>query len=217
MGSGINDRTTEAWSIEEFVAVIVLAAQAAKRPLVIEPGCVIVGNDGILVSRVIYTKRSGDKRFLIQDAAMNDLIRPALYEAFHRILPVNSPRELQDVQWNSDLVPAGAEPWNVAALVCESSDFLAKDHPLSTLNRGSLVATFSAGAHGVVMASNNNSRSLAAEIWSTGRQCQWFTTENPTSTSSEMRSTPCADKPKRFGRPSKNSAGQSSSSRSPFC
>lgn len=163
-GYGINYRTCEARSIEAFATVIVPAVKAANCVLAIEPGRVIVGNAGILVSRVIYTKRSGDKRFLIQDAAMNDLIRPALYEAYDRILPVNLPAELHGTGWDADFVPAGAEPWDVVGPVCESGDFLPKDRPLPTLNRGALVATFSTGAYGMVMASNYNSRPRAAEI-----------------------------------------------------
>jgi diaminopimelate decarboxylase len=158
-GYGINYRGSEAQSIEEFAAVIIPAVQAAKCRLAIEPSCVVVGNAGILVSRVIYTKRSGNKRFLIQDAAMNDLIRPVLYEAYHRILPVNLPAQIHDTRWDADFVPPGVELWDVVSSVCESGDFLAKDRPLPTLNRGALVATFSAGAYGMIMASNYNSLS----------------------------------------------------------
>ena len=82
----------EAQPVEEFARVIVPGIKAANCRLAIEPGRVIVGNAGILVSRVLYTKQSGEKRFLIQDAAMNDLIRPALYESFHRIWPVAASR-----------------------------------------------------------------------------------------------------------------------------
>ena len=90
-GYGINYKGREAQPVEEFARVIVPGIKAANCRLVIEPGRVIVGNAGILVSRVLYTKQSGEKRFLIQDAAMNDLIRPALYESFHRIWPVALP------------------------------------------------------------------------------------------------------------------------------
>ena len=92
-GYGINYKGHEAQPIEEFARVIVPGIKAASCRLAIEPGRVIVGNAGILVSRVLYTKQSGEKRFLIQDAAMNDLIRPALYESYHRIWPVRCPRD----------------------------------------------------------------------------------------------------------------------------
>ena len=93
----------------------------------------IVGNAGILVSRVVYTKQSGEKRFLIQDAAMNDLIRPALYESFHRIWPVVVPAGLPPAPDDAETAVAGTEPWDVVGPVCESGDFLAKDRPLPRL------------------------------------------------------------------------------------
>src|SRR3954454_11739762 len=109
-GFGINYKKHEARPIEEFARVIVPAVKATGCRLAMEPGRVISGNAGILVSRVIYTKQSGDKRFLIQDAAMNDLIRPSLYEAFHKIWPVSSPTGLPD-DFEKGL--PGAEPWDV--------------------------------------------------------------------------------------------------------
>jgi diaminopimelate decarboxylase len=132
--------------------------------LALEPGRSISGNAGILVSRVIYTKQSGDKRFLIQDAAMNDLIRPALYESFHRIWPVVVPPGFPAPPTDFEAEIPGAEPWDVVGPVCESGDFLAKDRPLPPLDRGDLVAIFSAGAYGMVMASNYNTRPRAAEV-----------------------------------------------------
>src|SRR5262249_1002990 len=129
-----------------------------------EPGRVIVGNAGILVSRVLYTKQSGDKRFLIQDAAMNDLIRPALYESFHRIWPVAVPAGLPATPDDLEAALAGTEPWDVVRPVCESGDFLAKARSLPRLDRGDLLATFSAGAYAMVMASNYNTRPRGAEV-----------------------------------------------------
>jgi diaminopimelate decarboxylase len=132
--------------------------------LAIEPGRVIVGNSGILVSRVLYTKQSGEKRFLIQDAAMNDLIRPALYESYHRIWPVAVPPGVSPLPEDGPTAVAGTELWDVVGPVCESGDFLAKDRPLPRLDSGALLAIFSAGAYGMVMASNYNTRPRAAEI-----------------------------------------------------
>jgi diaminopimelate decarboxylase len=167
-GYGINYRGHEARPIEEFAAAIVPGVKAAGCRLAIEPGRVIVGNAGILLSRVLYTKQSGEKRFLIQDAAMNDLIRPALYESYHRIWPVVLPAGLppapEDAESAGGGAGAGTEPWDVVGPVCESGDFLAKDRPLPRLDTGALVATFSAGAYGMVMASNYNTRPRAAEI-----------------------------------------------------
>jgi diaminopimelate decarboxylase len=163
-GFGINYRGHEARPIEEFARVIVPAVKATGCRLAMEPGRVVAGNAGILVSRVLYTKQSGEKRFLIQDAAMNDLIRPALYESFHRIWPVAVPAGLPAPPADFEAAIAGTEPWDVVGPVCESGDFLAKDRSLPTLDRGALLAVFSAGAYGMVMASNYNTRPRAAEV-----------------------------------------------------
>ncbi len=163
-GYGINYRGHEARPVEEFARVIVPAVKAAGCRLAIEPGRVIAGNAGILLSRVLYTKQSGEKRFLIQDAAMNDLIRPALYESYHRIWPAVLPPGAAPAPEDSESPVAGTEPWDVVGPVCESGDFLAKDRPLPRLDTGDLLATFSAGAYGMVMASNYNTRPRAAEV-----------------------------------------------------
>jgi diaminopimelate decarboxylase len=163
-GFGIAYKKSEARSIAEFAAAILPGVKAAGCRLAIEPGRVIAGNAGILVSRVLYTKQSGDKRFLIQDAAMNDLIRPALYESFHRIWPVVAAPGLPAPPDDFEAAIPGTEPWDVVGPVCESGDFLAKDRFLPQLDRGDLIAIFSAGAYGMVMASNYNTRPRAAEV-----------------------------------------------------
>ncbi len=163
-GFGIDYRGGEARPIAEFARVIVPAVKRTGCRLAMEPGRVIAGNAGILVSRVLYTKQSGEKRFLIQDAAMNDLIRPALYESFHRIWPVAVPDGLPAPPDDFEAAIPGTEPWDVVGPVCESGDFLAKDRALPRLDRGALLATFSAGAYGMVMASNYNTRPRAAEV-----------------------------------------------------
>ncbi|MFO0891368.1 MAG: diaminopimelate decarboxylase [Isosphaeraceae bacterium] len=171
-GYGIAYRGPEARPVSEFAAAIVPGVKAAGCRLAIEPGRVIAGNAGILVSRVLYTKQSGDKRFLIQDAAMNDLIRPALYESFHRIWPVAVPAGSPAPPESYEAPIAGTEPWDVVGPVCESGDFLAKDRPLPQLGRGDLMAVFSAGAYGMVMASNYNTRPRAAEVLVAGNQAR---------------------------------------------
>jgi diaminopimelate decarboxylase len=163
-GYGIAYKGREARPIPEFARAIVPAVKVAGCRLAIEPGRVIAGNSGILVSRVLYTKQSGDKRFLIQDAAMNDLIRPALYESFHRIWPVSVPAGLPAPPDDFEAAIAGTEPWDVVGPVCESGDFLAKDRSLPKLERDDLLAIFSTGAYGMVMASNYNTRPRAAEV-----------------------------------------------------
>ena len=163
-GFGINYKGHEAKPVEAFAEVIVPAVQSTQCRLAMEPGRVIAGNAGILVSRVLYTKQSGEKRFLIQDAAMNDLIRPALYESFHKIWPVIAPEGVAGPPDDFETGAAGTDAWDVVGPVCESGDFLAKDRPLPRLGRGALLATFSAGAYGMVMASNYNTRPRAPEI-----------------------------------------------------
>ncbi len=163
-GFGIAYKKSEARSVEEFAAVILPGVKATGCRLAMEPGRVIVGNAGILVSRVLYTKQSGDKRFLIQDAAMNDLIRPSLYESFHRIWPVVAAPGLPAPPDDYEAAIPGTEHWDVVGPICESGDFLAKDRSLPQLGRGDLIATFSAGAYGMVMASNYNTRPRAAEV-----------------------------------------------------
>jgi diaminopimelate decarboxylase len=163
-GFGISYKKSEARPIAEFAAAILPGVKATGCRLAMEPGRVIAGNAGILVSRVIYTKQSGEKRFLIQDAAMNDLIRPALYESFHRIWPVVVAPGLPAPPDDFEAAIPGTEPWDVVGPVCESGDFLAKDRSLPQLERGDLLAIFSAGAYGMVMASNYNTRPRAAEV-----------------------------------------------------
>ncbi len=163
-GYGIAYRGTEAKPVSDFARAIVPGLKATGCRMAMEPGRVIAGNAGVLVSRVLYTKRSGEKRFLIQDAAMNDLIRPALYESFHRIWPVNVPAGLPAPPLDYEAEIPGTEPWDVVGPVCESGDFLAKDRALPALDSGDLLAVFSAGAYGMVMASNYNTRPRAAEI-----------------------------------------------------
>jgi diaminopimelate decarboxylase len=124
-----------------------------KCVLIMEPGRVIVGNAGVLVTKVLYTKEGEAKRFLIVDAAMNDLIRPSLYGAYHDIRPLyenttHAPRHIVDV----------------VGPVCESGDFLAKDRHMPEMKVGELMAVMSAGAYGFVMSSNYNSRPRVPEI-----------------------------------------------------
>ncbi|HUI45556.1 MAG TPA: diaminopimelate decarboxylase [Nitrospirota bacterium] len=126
--------------------------------LVMEPGRAIVGNAGILVTSVIYHKDIEEKKFLVVDAGMNDLIRPSLYEAYHDIRPV--------------VEPASAEKavFDVVGPICESGDFLAKDRELPLVKQGELLAVMSAGAYGFSMSSNYNSRPRAAEVLVRGNE-----------------------------------------------
>jgi diaminopimelate decarboxylase len=125
--------------------------------ILLEPGRFISGSAGILVTRVEYVKRTGRKTFVIVDAAMNDLIRPAFYEAYHEIVPVT--RE-----------PGALISSDVVGPICESGDFFCQDRPLPRVAEGDYLALMSAGAYGFVMASNYNTRSLAAEVMVNGKQ-----------------------------------------------
>jgi diaminopimelate decarboxylase len=169
-GFGIDYREHEAKPIEAFAEVIVPAIRAANCKLILEPGRFIVGNAGILVSRVIYTKESGGKTFIIQDAAMNDLIRPTLYDSFHRIWPVAPTLGVDAMPEDFEANIPGTLVTDVVGPVCETGDFLAKDRRLPPVMRGDLLATFSAGAYGMAMSSNYNSRLRAAEVLVEGAQ-----------------------------------------------
>jgi diaminopimelate decarboxylase len=168
-GFGIHYRKQEALPIPAFAEVILPAVRETGCQLVLEPGRFIVGNAGILVSRVVFTKSTGGKHYVIQDAAMNDLIRPTLYDSFHRIWPVNPRPEVPERPEDYEAEIPGTFAQDVVGPGCESGDFLAKGRNLPNLTRGDLLATFSAGAYGMAMASNYNSRLRAAEVLVTGR------------------------------------------------
>ena len=167
-GFGIHYRKEEALPASAFADVILPAVRQAGCKLVLEPGRFIVGNAGLLVSRVIFTKESGGKHYIIQDAAMNDLIRPTLYDSFHRIWPVAPAAGLPTPPADYESEIPGTQKQTVVGPVCESGDFLAKDRNLPAVNRGDLLAVFSAGAYGMAMSSNYNSRLRAAEVLVTG-------------------------------------------------
>ncbi|MHC4938540.1 MAG: diaminopimelate decarboxylase [Planctomycetota bacterium] len=150
-GFGIHYREDEAPAMTDFSEPMVPLLRESGFRVHMEPGRILMGNAGILVARVVYVKSSGTKRFVICDAAMNDLIRPSLYQAFHRVEPV-SPREGETA------------PIDLVGPVCESGDFLAKDREFPPVEPGDLVAVRSAGAYGFVMASNYNARPRAAEV-----------------------------------------------------
>lgn len=178
-GFGINYRRQEALPAAAFAEVIIPAVAETGCQLVLEPGRFIVGNSAILLSRVLFTKSTGGKHYVIQDAAMNDLIRPTLYGSIHRVWPVALPGGLPErPEVDMSIDPDKGNPFtampntfrqDVVGPVCESGDFLAKERPLPAMTRGDLLAVFSAGAYGMAMSSNYNSRLRAAEVLVTGR------------------------------------------------
>ena len=145
--------------------------------ILLEPGRFLVGNAGILVTRVEYVKRTGRKNFVIVDAAMNDLIRPAFYDSYHEIIPL---RKKGGALVSSDVVGP----------ICESGDYFAKDRPLARVGEGDYLALLSAGAYGFVMASNYNSRGLAAEILVRGRKSAEVRQRQPVSDIWSLESVP---------------------------
>ncbi|WP_010584399.1 diaminopimelate decarboxylase [Schlesneria paludicola] len=160
-GFGISYRGNEGLPASAYAEVIVPSVKEAKCRLALEPGRFVVGNSCVLVSRVVYTKREGGKLFVIQDGAMNDLIRPAMYDSFHRVWPVKPAVAMPDDVEGE--IP-GCEKTDVVGPICESSDYFAKDRYLPAMKRDDLLATFSAGAYGTAMSSNYNSRPRATEL-----------------------------------------------------
>ncbi|HSR55664.1 MAG TPA: diaminopimelate decarboxylase, partial [Alphaproteobacteria bacterium] len=121
--------------------------------VVLEPGRMIAGNAGILLTRVLYVKQGTAKSFVVVDAGMNDLMRPALYDAWHAIVPVVEPPKDAEIR-----------EMDVVGPVCETADIFGHDRPLPMLKSGDLLAIRSAGAYGAVMASTYNTRPLVAEV-----------------------------------------------------
>jgi diaminopimelate decarboxylase len=149
-GIGVRYRDEAVIAPGDYAAAVSHAAGTRRQTLVFEPGRLLVADAGVLVTRVEYLKRGSEKRFAIVDAAMNDLMRPALYDAWHGVAPVR-PRE------------APAEVWDIVGPICESADFLAHARTLA-LAEGDLLAIASAGAYAMAMSSNYNSRPRAAEV-----------------------------------------------------
>jgi diaminopimelate decarboxylase len=152
-GLGIVYRREKPPSIARFLTMVAKETKGLGCALTFEPGRRMVGEAGILVSEVILVKRGVSKTFVIVDAAMNDLIRPTLYEAWHDILPVRQPRP-----------GAATIRCDIVGPICESGDYLAQNRDLPKLSAGDLVMVRSAGAYGAVMASSYNSRPLAPEV-----------------------------------------------------
>ncbi len=157
-GLGIQYEHEEPPPPAEYAAALKKAVAGLGCTLIIEPGRVIVGNAGILVTRVIYTKAAG-KNFIIVDAGMNDLARPSLYNAYHDILPVLEARD-------------GRQKADIVGPICESGDFLARGRMAPICEPGDLLAVMSAGAYGFTMSSNYNSRPRVAEVMVRGGEFQ---------------------------------------------
>ena len=150
-GLGITYEDEEPPNPVEYASNILEEIRGFNCTLILEPGRVIVGNAGILVTKVLYFKENEAKRFVIVDAGMNDLVRPSYYGSFHQVLPVRQESREEIVA-------------DVVGPICESSDFLAKDRKIPRPNQGELLAVMSAGAYGFSMSTNYNSRPRLAEV-----------------------------------------------------
>src|SRR2546427_1486102 len=168
---------SSAFSVSDYADAIVPPLRDLGIQVLLEPGRFLVGNAGVLLTRVRYIKQTGSKKFAIVDAGMNDLIRPALYHSYHEIVPVKEPSTLTptlslagrggreapgegEIASKSD---STTKKIDIVGPVCESGDFFALDREMPELHEDDLLAIMSAGAYGFVMASNYNSRSLPAE------------------------------------------------------
>ena len=148
-GIGIRYSDENEPNLYEYAQGVLAALKGQDATIICEPGRFIVGNSGELITQVLYEKTNGDKRFVIVDAAMNDLLRPSLYEAYHEIIALKD---------------AEKSLCDVVGPICESGDFLAKDIELPRLNHGDLLVIKSAGAYGYSMSSNYNTRGRAAQV-----------------------------------------------------
>jgi diaminopimelate decarboxylase len=163
-----DEKKEQPLSIQQYVETILPPLRELKLKILLEPGRLLVGNAGVLLTRVRYIKRTGQKKFAIVDAGMNDLIRPALYHSYHEIIPVLEPVTSMSTRLRGATARQAStnkitEKIDIVGPVCESGDFFALDREMPEVREGDLLAIMSAGAYGFVMASNYNSRALPAE------------------------------------------------------
>ena len=156
-GLGITYNDEKIPSVDEYAAVAQNALGHLQCKIIIEPGRSLLGNAGVLVSRVVYIKQGEERDFLIIDAGMNDLIRPSMYDAYHEILAIKTNEK-------------SPQKYDIVGPVCETGDTFAKGRSLTALQAGDLVAIMSCGAYGAVMSSTYNTRMLAPEVMVKGEQ-----------------------------------------------
>jgi diaminopimelate decarboxylase len=159
-GFGVNYRSTsQARAVFEHADRLVPLLLGKPYRIAFEPGRYIAANAGVLLCRVLYRKTGGEKKFVIVDAAMNDLIRPTLYDSYHHIWPTH-----RFTDRDAGTTPPDAERVDVVGPICETGDYLARDRILPPVARGDTLCVFSAGAYGMSMSSNYNNRPRAAEV-----------------------------------------------------
>jgi diaminopimelate decarboxylase len=159
-GLGIIYKDERPQTPRQFAGAVLPLLRSLRVRLILEPGRFIVGNAGILVTTVLYIKRSQGRRFAVVDAGMSDLIRPALYGAYHEVIPTQTAR----------LLANGLGRYDVVGPICESADVLARNRPLGAIQAGELLAVLGAGAYGSTMTSNYNGRLRPAEVLVRGRR-----------------------------------------------
>jgi diaminopimelate decarboxylase len=163
-GYGADYVTSQSPSAEDYAKAIVPMVKGKNLKLILEPGASVAANAAILLTKVLYCKTSGRKKFAIVDAGMNDLIRPPLYNAFHFIWPAAVDERFSNIKRTMELDIKGLEFVDVVGPICEGADFFAKDRALPPVKRGDLLSIFTAGAYGFTMASNYNTRGRAPEV-----------------------------------------------------
>ena len=163
-GKWWHDHVSEpsAFSVRDYAEAILPPLRDLRIRILVEPGRFLIGNAGVLLTRVRYLKQTGNKKFAIVDAGMNDLIRPALYQSYHEIVPCRA-SAAADADRSMSMSKIKTEKIDIVGPVCESGDFFALGREMPELREGDLLAVMSAGAYGFVMASNYNSRPLPAE------------------------------------------------------
>ena len=159
-GLGIIYKDERPQTPKQFAAAILPVVRPLRVKLILEPGRFIVGNAGALITEVLYIKRSRGKRFAVVDAGMSDLIRPALYGAYHEVIPTSDVGSARN----------GSSRYDVVGPICESADVLARDRRLGSLQPGQRLAVLGAGAYGSTMTSNYNGRLRPAEVLVRGRR-----------------------------------------------
>ncbi len=163
-GYGADYVTDTAPTAADYAAAIVPLLEGKDLKLILEPGASIAANAAVLVTKVLYLKTGGRKKFVIVDAGMNDLIRPPLYGSFHFIWPAKVGEEFVPTRRDEDLKIDGTEVVDIVGPICEGADFFAKARPIPPVQRGDLLSIFTAGAYGFSMSSNYNARGRAAEV-----------------------------------------------------
>ncbi|MCK4998550.1 MAG: hypothetical protein KAS23_03410, partial [Anaerohalosphaera sp.] len=163
-GYGADYETGTSPSAAQYAKVIVPLLKGKDLKLCLEPGASIAANSAIMLTKVLFLKKGGEKKFVIVDAGMNDLLRPPLYRAFHFIWPAAVEDKFMPGQRKKDLNIDGSEVVDIVGPICEGADFLAQGRSLAPVKRGDLISVFTAGAYGHTMSSNYNSRPMLPEV-----------------------------------------------------